>query len=156
MENASETGFDIIEFGFAPNFGEPVRTLRNIASSGEISRVMLALKTVLAGHDKIPILVFDEIDANIGGEIAHIVGRKLLEASKMHQIICITHLPQVAACGDTHFAVVKDIVDSRTITEIKELGDKDRVNELARMLGGTKLTSVTLDHAKELLEKSHG
>ena len=123
-----------------------------IASSGEISRVMLALKTSLAEHDKIPILVFDEIDANIGGEIAHTVGKKLAHVAKSHLVICITHLPQVAACGATHFAVAKSVVDGRTSTHIDELSEEQRIDELVRMLGGASLTSVTKEHAKELLK----
>ena len=145
-------GFDVAEFGFAPNPGEPQRPLRMIASSGEISRVMLALKTSLAEHDKIPILVFDEIDANIGGEIAHTVGKKLAHVAKSHLVICITHLPQVAACGATHFAVAKSVVDGRTSTHIDELSEEQRIDELVRMLGGASLTSVTKEHAKELLK----
>lgn len=149
-----ESGRDMVEFGFAPNPGEPMRPLRSIASSGEISRVMLALKTVLAEHDTIPVLVFDEIDANIGGEIANIVGAKLAAVGKLHQVICITHLPQVAAWGRSHFAVTKHVEKGRTATRINPVEGDDRVDELARMLGGADLTSVTLAHARELLQKS--
>lgn len=148
-----ETGRDVIEFGFAPNPGETMRPLRGIASSGEISRVMLALKTVLAEHDKVPVLVFDEIDANVGGEIANTVGSKLADVARLHQVICITHLPQVAAWGRRHFAVAKQIEGGRTHTHIRLVADAERVAELARMLGGADLTSVTLDHARELLMK---
>lgn len=154
-EGEGPTGFDVAEYGFAPNPGEPQRPLRMIASSGEISRVMLALKTSLTEHDKIPILVFDEIDANIGGEIAHTVGKKLAHVAKTHLVICITHLPQVAACGSTHFAVAKSIFDGRTSTHIDELSQEQRVEELVRMLGGAGLTSVTKDHARELLNAAH-
>ncbi len=149
-----ESGRDAVEFGFAPNPGEAMRPLRLIASSGEISRVMLALKTVLAEHDKTPVLVFDEIDANVGGEIANTVGAKLAAVGKTHQVICITHLPQVAAWGLCHLAVTKQVEDGRTQTHIRPVSENDRVNEIARMLGGADLTSVTLDHARELLEKS--
>ena len=154
-EGESATGFDVAEFGFTPNLGEPERPLRMIASSGEISRVMLALKTSLAEHDQIPILVFDEIDANIGGEIAHTVGKKLAHVAKTHLVICITHLPQVAACGTTHFAVAKSVADGRTSTHIDVLSQEERVEELVRMLGGAGLTSVTKDHARELLSSAH-
>ncbi len=150
----SETGRDSVEFGFAPNPGESMLPLRSIASSGEISRVMLALKTVLAEHDKIPVLVFDEIDANIGGEIANNVGAKLFEASGSHQIICITHLPQVAAWGLSHFVVTKQVEDGRTLTHIRPVAEAGRVDEIARMLGGADLTSVTVEHARELLKPS--
>ena len=115
---------------------------------------MLALKTVLAEHDTIPVLVFDEIDANIGGEIANIVGAKLAAVGKLHQVICITHLPQVAAWGRSHFAVTKHVEKGRTATRINPVEGDDRVDELARMLGGADLTSVTLAHARELLQKS--
>ena len=145
------SGMDEIEFGFAPNAGEGMKPLRDIASSGEISRVMLATKAVLAGHDKIPVLIFDEIDANVGGEIGLAVGEKLAELGESHQVICITHLPQVAAKGETHFAVTKSLRDKRTITEVQLLDDESRVEEIARMLGGRDLTKVTLQHAREML-----
>ncbi|QHI70368.1 DNA repair protein RecN [Tichowtungia aerotolerans] len=145
------SGMDEIEFGFAPNAGESMRPLRMIASSGEISRVMLAVKAVLARHDRIPLLVFDEIDANVGGEIANAVGKKLAQVGKTHQLITITHLPQVAACGSTHFAVSKSVRNERTYTEINLLEDTARTEEVARMLGGKDLTNVTLQHAGELL-----
>lgn len=145
------SGMDEIEFGFAPNAGESMRPLRMIASSGEISRVMLAVKAVLARHDRIPLLVFDEIDANVGGEIANAVGKKLAQVGKTHQLIAITHLPQVAACGATHFAVSKSVRNERTFTEITLLEETARTEEVARMLGGKDLTNVTLQHAGELL-----
>lgn len=146
------SGMDEIEFGFAPNAGESMRPLRMIASSGEISRVMLAVKAVLARHDHIPLLVFDEIDANVGGEIANAVGQKLAQVGKTHQLITITHLPQVAACGNTHFAVSKSVTDGRTFTKIRTIEHGDRAEEIARMLGGKDLTNVTLQHAAELLQ----
>jgi len=145
-------GMDEIEFGFAPNAGEDMRPLRMIASSGEISRVMLATKAVLAKQDQIPVLVFDEIDANIGGEIGTAVGRKLAQVAECHQLICITHLPQVAACGSTHLAVSKSVQDGRTYTEVQLLDNESRPEEVARMLGGKDSTNVTLQHAKEMLE----
>ena len=146
------SGMDEIEFGFAPNAGESMRPLRMIASSGEISRVMLAVKAVLARHDRIPLLVFDEIDANVGGEIANAVGEKLAQVGGTHQLIAITHLPQVAVCGQTHFAVSKSVRDDRTFTEIILLDEIARTEEIARMLGGKDLTNVTLQHATELLQ----
>jgi DNA repair protein RecN (Recombination protein N) len=147
-------GMDSLEFGFAPNVGEPARPLRDIASSGEISRVMLATKAVLAEHDRIPVLVFDEIDANLGGEMGLAVGQKLADVAKTHQVISITHLPQVAVCGQTHFAVAKFVRDNRTYTEVMRLAEEeDRVHEVARMLGGKELTRLTLDHAREMLSR---
>ncbi len=144
-------GMDEMEFGFAPNAGEDMRPLRMIASSGEISRVMLATKAVLARQDRIPVLVFDEIDANIGGEIGGAVGRKLAQVAQCHQLICITHLPQVAACGTTHLAVSKKVEGGRTYTEVELLDAESRPDEIARMLGGRESTGVTLQHARELL-----
>jgi DNA repair protein RecN (Recombination protein N) len=148
------SGLDEMEFGFAPNAGEDMRPLRMIASSGEISRVMLATKAVLARQDRIPVLVFDEIDANIGGEIGGAVGRKLAQVARCHQLICITHLPQVAACGTTHLAVSKKVEGGRTYTEVELLDAESRPDEIARMLGGRESTGVTLQHARELLGKT--
>lgn len=148
------SGMDDIEFGFAPNPGEPMRPLRAIASSGEISRVMLATKAVLAAHDRIPVLVFDEIDANVGGEMGNAVGTKLADVSQTHQVLCITHLPQVAVHGGAHFVVRKDVSGGRTHTRMEPVTNRERVEEVARMLGGRDLTSVTLKHAREMLAKS--
>lgn len=151
LDDPSASGLDEIEFGFAPNAGESMRPLRSIASSGEISRVMLAVKAVLARHDRIPLLVFDEIDANVGGEIANAVGDKLAQVGVTHQVIAITHLPQVAVCGHNHFAVSKRVQDGRTFTQIARLDGDERTEEIARMLGGKDLTKSTLRHAQELL-----
>ena len=152
LEDLAEPGPDgaeIAEFLFSPNPGEPPRPLRSIASSGEISRVMLALKTALAGQDKIPLLVFDEIDANVGGEIATRVAVKMAELGKGHQVLCITHLPQVAASASAQFLVSKEIRDSRTETTLLPVEAEARVAEIARMLGGA--TDSALAHAKTLL-----
>ena len=129
-----------------------MRPLRAIASSGEISRVMLAVKAVLARHDRIPLLVFDEIDANVGGEIANAVGDKLAQVGQTHQVIAITHLPQVAVCGSAHFAVAKEVRDGRTFTRIASLENNRRTEEVARMLGGKKITTSTRAHAREMLQ----
>lgn len=145
------SGMDEVEFSFAPNPGEPAMPLAAIASSGEIARVMLAVKSVLAEHDSIPVLVFDEIDSNVGGETGRAVGEKLRRLAATHQVVSITHLPQVAAFGDAHFAVSKRVAEGRTQAQIRRLGDDDRAKELARMLGGSDVTSVVLAHAKELL-----
>lgn len=152
----SPQGMNAIEFTFAPNVGEAIRPLRAIASSGEISRVMLAIKAVLAGHDRIPVLVFDEIDANIGGEMGLAVGAKLTVVAKAHQVICITHLSQVAAFGTTHYAVGKEVVGGRTRTYINRLSAEARVEEIARMLGGKESTAYALKHARELLKSIAG
>ena len=146
-------GADHVEFAFAPNVGEAMRPLRSIASSGEISRVMLAIKAVVAEHDRIPVLVFDEVDANVGGEMGQAIGQKLSQISEKHQIVAITHLPQVAIFGQVHFAVSKRVEDRRTFTEVRCLQNNEaRVEELARMLGGKKRTKLTREHAREMLQ----
>ena len=144
-------GCDTVDFQFAPNPGEPARPLREIASTGEIARVMLAVKAVVAEHDAIPVLVFDEIDSNIGGEVGRAVGEKLRTVAAHHQVIAITHLPQSAVYGERHFAVAKTVSGGRTRSAIHLLEGDDRVAEIARMLGGTKLTSVVEQHARELV-----
>jgi DNA repair protein RecN (Recombination protein N) len=144
------SGAELADFSFAPNPGEPAKPLRAIASSGEISRVMLALKTVLAGEDGVPLLVFDEIDANVGGEVAVKVGKKMRVLGASHQVLCITHLPQVAASAHRHFAVAKEFDGERTITTVGELSKNARVAELARMLGGKDSESAAA-HARALL-----
>jgi DNA repair protein RecN (Recombination protein N) len=144
------TGLDVIEFQFAPNPGEPARPLRGIASSGEMARVMLALKTVLAVEDEVPVLVFDEVDANVGGETAFAVGEKLRQIARQRQVFCITHLAPVAAMTRAHFLVTKETVGGRTVSSVKLLEQKERVTELARMLGGQ--TEAARRHAATLLE----
>ena len=145
-----QTGLDEIEFQFAPNPGEPAKPLRAIASSGEMARVMLALKTVLAAEDEIPVLIFDEVDANVGGETANAVGEKMKQIAAKRQVLCITHLPQVAASADAHYVVTKQIRDGRTVSEIALLTKKERVTELARMLGGQ--TDAARKHAEAMLK----
>jgi DNA repair protein RecN (Recombination protein N) len=144
------SGFDQVEFQFAPNPGEPARPLRAIASSGELARVMLALKTVLAEQDRIPVLVFDEVDANVGGETANAVGEKMQQIARQRQVLCITHLPQVAAPAAAHFVATKQTKGGRTVSEITLLDAKERVTELARMLGGQ--TEAARKHAEALLQ----
>lgn len=149
ISSATNNGLDLVEFQFAPNVGEPARPLRAIASSGEMSRVMLALKTALALQDEIPLLVFDEIDANVGGETASVVGEKMRQIAGQHQVICITHLPAVAASATSHYLVRKEISDGRTISKIELLQPPERVAEIARMFGGQ--SEVSRQHAKALL-----
>ena len=148
------TGCDAVDFLFAPNPGEAARPLREIASTGEIARVMLAVKTVVAEHDAIPVLVFDEIDSNIGGEVGRAVGEKLRAVARHHQVIAITHLPQSAVYGARHLAVAKAVSGGRTRSTIRPLEGEARVAEIARMLGGTSLTSVVEQHARELLSRA--
>ena len=153
-ESPIASGVDEIEFQFAPNAGEPARPLRAIASSGEMSRVMLALKTVLAAEDEIPLLVFDEIDANVGGETAVVVGEKMRRIADKHQVICITHLPAVAAAATAHYVVTKRVESGRTISEITLLDAEQRIREIARMLGGQ--TDTARQHAREMLALGGG
>jgi DNA repair protein RecN (Recombination protein N) len=145
-------GFDLVELLFSPNPGEPLKPLRAIASSGEISRLMLAIKAALAAHDAIPLLVFDEIDTNVGGEIAHAVGAKMQTLGRDHQLICITHLPQVAATASSHFVVTKEVARGRTYSQLREISGKGRQEEIARMLGGKSESALKL--AANLLERS--
>jgi DNA repair protein RecN (Recombination protein N) len=144
------SGIDALELLFSPNPGEPLKPLRAIASSGEISRLMLAIKSSLAAQDSIPLLVFDEIDANVGGEIANAVGAKMRALASDHQVLCITHLPQVAAAASTHFVVTKEVAKGRTHSELREVKAKDRRAEIARMLGGQ--SDSALEHAATLLK----
>ena len=146
----SASGLDTIEFLFAPNPGEPAKPLRAIASSGEIARVMLALKTVLASEDDIPVLIFDEVDANVGGETAAVVGEKMQQIARQHQVICITHLAPVAAPASAHYVATKRVETGRTISEISLLDLEERVTELARMLGSQ--TAIARKHAAALLK----
>lgn len=142
-------GLEEVDFQFAPNPGEPLKPLRLTASSGEMSRVLLAVKSALAKQDAVGLLVFDEIDANVGGNIAEAVGRKMASLGSTHQVIAITHFPQVASLAKSHFVVTKEIEGNRTKSNIREVADAERVEELARMLGG-KLESAR-EHAKALL-----
>ena len=139
-----------MELLFSPNPGEPLKPLRAIASSGEISRLMLAIKSSLASQDAIPLLVFDEIDANVGGEIANAVGSKMYGLGEKHQVLCITHLPQVAARAGQQFVVSKEVARGRTFSGLREVKGKARQEEIARMLGGK--SDSALQHAASLLK----
>jgi DNA repair protein RecN (Recombination protein N) len=152
LDEPRPSGFDAVELLFSPNPGEPLKPLRAIASSGEISRLMLAIKSALAAHDAIPLLVFDEIDTNVGGEIAHAVGSKMQALGRDHQVICITHLPQVAATASSHFVVTKDVARGRTFSNLRAVTGKGRQEEIARMLGGKSESALKL--AASLLKKS--
>jgi DNA repair protein RecN (Recombination protein N) len=148
------TGSDRVEFCFAPNPGEDTRPLRKIASSGEIARLMLAIKTVLSASDQIPILIFDEVDANIGGRVATSVAAELAAIGGRHQVLCITHLPQIAAVAGHHYLVGKQVVNNRTITDVTQLGREERITELSRMMGATGNSETARRHAIELLENT--
>lgn len=144
-------GVDQAEFFFSPNPGEEPRPLHRIASGGELSRTMLALKVILAASDAVPILVFDEVDAGIGGKTADTVGRKLRQVARARQVLCITHLPQIACYADHHLSTDKRVEGERTLTSVTVLGKDERVREIARMLGGESVTDTSLQHARELL-----
>jgi DNA repair protein RecN (Recombination protein N) len=144
-------GIDKVEFLFSANPGEEPKPLAKIASGGEISRVMLALKSILADFDNIPVLIFDEVDAGIGGKTAESVGKKLRALSSKHQVLCTTHLPQIASMGNSHLAIEKAQRNERAYVEVKELSGQERLREIARMLSG-KITDSSMKHAKELLE----
>ena len=146
----SSNGYDSVEFLISLNSGEDVKPLKNIASGGEISRIMLAIKSVIADRDITGTMIFDEIDTGISSRTAQYVAEKIHNISKSHQIICITHLPQIAAMADTHFYVYKEVSDNKTITCMRELDEESQINELARFLGGSKITENVMENAKEM------
>ena len=144
LEEPSANGFDSVELLFSANPGEPLKPLRVIASSGEISRLMLAIKSALAADDSISLLIFDEIDTNVGGEVAHAVGAKMRTLAEEHQLISITHLAPVAACASSHFVVTKEVSHGRTFSNLREISGKARQEEIARMLGGKSESAMQL------------
>jgi DNA repair protein RecN (Recombination protein N) len=160
LDGASEpvtvtaTGADVVEFLISPNPGEPLKPLARIASGGETSRLMLALKSILSQADTVSTLIFDEIDQGVGGRSGHIVGEKLWALSSRHQVICVTHLPQIACFGDTHFSIVKQTAGDRTVTRVQELTGEARVAELAEMLGGAR--EPGRQAARAMLQQTEG
>jgi len=144
-------GADEIEFYLTANVGESPKPLNKIASGGELSRIVLGLKNVLSGTGSVGTVVFDEVDSGIGGATAEIVGRKLKDVSANHQVVCITHLPQIACFGDSHFRVVKKVTGGRTATTVEMLTDEQKIEEISRMLGGVDLTQTTREHAREMI-----
>lgn len=153
MEGVHSTGRDTVEFLFSANPGEPAKPLARIVSGGELSRLMLAMKCLLARRDQVDTVIFDEVDAGIGGQAAEAVATKISELAGHHQVLCITHLPQIAACADLHFRVEKQVTDGRTRTLIKQLDRREQIAELARMLGGERPTAQTLAYAEELIAR---
>jgi DNA repair protein RecN (Recombination protein N) len=149
---AGQDGADQVEFFISLNPGEAVKPLVQVASGGEVSRIMLALKSALAEADSVPVLIFDEIDTGISGRVAHAVGQRLKALGRNHQVICITHLPQIASAGDRHFSVVKRINDNRTSTEIRGLDKEERIVEIAKLIGGETVTQAALASARELVQ----
>jgi DNA repair protein RecN (Recombination protein N) len=146
-------GIDEVEYLFSPNPGQPLKPIARIASGGELSRVMLAIKSILAREDQIPTLIFDEVDAGIGGKTAKIVGEKLRHIARSHQVFCITHLPQIASHGDQHYRIAKSVQANHTTTDIQPLSFTGRIEEIARMSGGKEITDITRKHAKEMLTR---
>ncbi|MBQ2257969.1 MAG: DNA repair protein RecN [Lachnospiraceae bacterium] len=151
-EEIAANGADDVEFMISTNPGEPMKSLGSVASGGELSRIMLAIKTVLASRDRIPTMIFDEIDTGISGKTAWKVSEKLGTLAKSHQILCITHLPQIAAMADASFKIVKQVVDNKTVTTITDMEQEDVVEELARMLGGENITDAVRENARELIK----
>jgi DNA repair protein RecN (Recombination protein N) len=148
---ARETGLDEVEFLISPNPGEELRPLRKVASGGELSRIMLALKTIGKEKDRLKTLIFDEIDSGIGGKTAECIASKLRDLARHHQVICITHLPQIASFAPHHFRIEKTVAQDRTFTRIKELDFEERVAEISRLLSGSRMTSTSLQNAREML-----
>ncbi|MCD8118144.1 MAG: DNA repair protein RecN [Lachnospiraceae bacterium] len=148
----SAKGSDRVEFLISTNPGEPVRPLKEVASGGEMSRIMLAIKTIMAETDDIDTLIFDEIDTGISGRTAQMVAEKMAAVARRHQVLCITHLPQIAAMADTHYYIEKNQYDDRTLTELRRLSEEESAVELARMLGGVEITDSVLKNAKEMKE----
>lgn len=149
---AERTGLDRVVFEISTNAGEPLRPLAAIVSGGEVSRIMLGIKSLLAGRDQIPVIIFDEIDSGISGSVARIVGEELRSLARVHQVICITHLPQIASLADDHFYVKKVNVDGRVRTTVKRLDAEERVNAVAELLGGKTVTEVARQQARELIQ----
>jgi DNA repair protein RecN (Recombination protein N) len=148
---ATPSGFDRVEFFISTNVGEEPKPLVRVASGGEISRVMLSLKSILAKNNRLPLLVFDEIDTGISGRIASKVGAAMRNLADFHQIIAITHLPQIAAMGSSHFVVEKKVQSSRTITQVRKLETEEHTREVAKLMSGENVTESSLQMARELI-----
>lgn len=150
----NQTGPQYIEFIISTNPGEPPKSMHKVASGGELSRIMLALKVILSKVDHTPTLIFDEVDSGVGGRVGEMIGRKLATLSRERQVICITHLPQIASFGDTHLLITKSELDNETVVECNELAKRGKIDELARMLSGDKITPLSIKHAEEMLLQS--
>jgi DNA repair protein RecN (Recombination protein N) len=149
-------GRDRVEYRFSANDGEPLQPLARVASGGELSRVMLAMKTVLAEADEVPIVIFDEIDAGVGGGVAAVMGKRLHALAKYRQVFCVTHLPQIASQADVHYVIEKSVSKKRTVTQARKLSQAERQEEIARMLGGLAVTSAARKTAAEMIEEAKG
>ncbi|NLJ41679.1 MAG: DNA repair protein RecN [Clostridiales bacterium] len=151
----SPSGYDIVEFLISANPGEPVKSLSKVASGGELSRIMLAFKTILAKLDDIPTLIFDEIDVGISGQIAHVIGQKMSRISRSRQIICVTHLPQIAVMADSHYKILKQYDKNRTRTTVLKLNNEQRHEEIAKLTDGKDISDISLEHSHELIRRAH-
>ena len=151
-EEANSRGYDDVQFLISANPGEPLKPLEKVLSGGELSRIMLALKCVFVDKDKIPTLIFDEIDTGISGAIGKRVGEKMYQVSVKHQVLCITHLPQIAALSDNHYFVSKKVENGKTFTQIRMLNEEDKVCEIAKMIGGDNLSDVAIDNSREMVK----
>lgn len=150
-ENYNTNGNNTISFMISTNIGEPLKSLEKIVSGGELSRIMLALKTVFVEKDEIPTIIFDEIDTGISGKIAQSVGEKMYEVSSFHQVFCVTHLPQIACMSDNHYLVEKKVVNEKTFTNVININNEQKVLEIAKMTGGAQVTKLTIEHAEEMI-----
>lgn len=154
FHHVTHRGWDRVEFLFSPNLGEPLKPLARIVSGGEMSRIMLALKVILAKVDGVPTLVFDEIDTGISGRAAQAVGEKLARIARDRQVLCVTHLPQVAALADNHFLIAKTAESGRTVTNVESLDEQGRTDEIARMIGGAEVSPFTIEAARDMLRQA--
>jgi len=151
-DSYNERGFDDVSFMISTNPGEPLKPLERVLSGGELSRIMLALKCVFADKDEISTLIFDEIDTGISGAVGQRVGEKMYQVSLGHQVLCITHLPQIAILSDHHYFVSKEVVNDKTFTRIRMLSIEDKINQVASMMGGNGVTEATIQNVKEMLK----
>ncbi|WP_027632918.1 DNA repair protein RecN [Clostridium hydrogeniformans] len=151
-EEIRSNGCSKVQFLISTNPGEPIKPLEKVVSGGELSRIMLALKTVFVDKDSIPTVIFDEIDTGISGRIAQAVAEKMYVISTKHQVFCVTHLPQIASISDNHYLVSKEVIDNKTFTRVEKLCDKEKIVEVAKMIGGVEVTKVTLENSKELID----
>ncbi len=151
-ENFNEHGGDKVQFLISTNPGEPLKPLEKVVSGGELSRIMLALKTVFVDRDEIPSVIFDEIDVGISGRVAQSVAEKMYSISNTHQVFCVTHLPQIACISDVHYLISKEVKENKTFTSVTKMSEQQKQYEIARMVGGAEVTKLTLEHAKELIQ----
>jgi DNA repair protein RecN (Recombination protein N) len=154
--NFKDTGLNKVEFFISTNKGQKEKQLTKIASGGEMSRIMLAIKSIISDKDNFESLIFDEIDTGISGIAAQKVGQKLSNLAKSHQLICITHLPQIAVMADNHYMIEKNTKDDLTKTNVKRLGQNETIHEIARIIGGATISDITLQNAREMLENARG